>query len=137
MEKLEEMPYRLGVTRTDLAIDTARLEYFIESRGARAGVPKHLLVVTDGKSTLPEDTLTAAANAKGSNIHIFAVGIAMNEPEQIEELRNIASEPADLNVLQVERFSELDDIYRKIFVFFCRGLYYLLSKAMSLSGTNP
>lgn len=122
LAKLDEMPYQLGITRTDMAIDTARLEYFVESLGARPGVPKRLLVVTDGKSTIPEDTLTAAANAKGSGIHIFAVGINMTLPEQREELRNIASDPADLNVLQVQKFTELDEIYRKIFVFFCRGM---------------
>lgn len=121
LQKLDEMEYELGITRTDLAINTARNEYFVESRGARNGVPKRLLVVTDGKSTIPEDTLTAASNAKASGIHIFAVGIAMNEPEQTEELLSIASEPAQLNVLQVQEFTELDEIYRKIFVFFCRG----------------
>ena len=121
LEKLEAMQYELGVTRTDMAIDTARQEYFTDVRGARTDVPKRLLVITDGKSTEAEMTLTAAANAKASGIHIFAVGIAMNEPEQTEELLSIASKPAELNVLQVQTFTELDEIYKKIFVFFCRG----------------
>jgi len=121
-EHLDGMPYRLSGTNTHLAINAAVEEYFTPSKGARSGVKRHLLLVTDGESNVPAETLKAASKAKReADIFLFAVGIRMNTEAQVEELSAIASPPALQNVLHVQEFDELDDIFTKIFIHFCRS----------------
>lgn len=119
---IKNMTYTMGKTNTAAAITEAYQTYFTESGGARTDVPRRLLVITDGESTIePEKTIPAATNAKNHNIEIFAIGIGMPEPEQREELMGIASDPPGLNVLQLTDFDELDYMYKKIFRLFCRS----------------
>lgn len=54
-EKIMEMKYDQGRTRTDEAIKMANERLFTERGGARQGVPKFLIVLTDG-STMDDST---------------------------------------------------------------------------------
>lgn len=54
-EKIMEMKYDQGRTRTDKAIKMANERLFTERGGARQGVPKFLIVLTDG-STMEDST---------------------------------------------------------------------------------
>lgn len=50
-EKILEINYDPGRTRTDKAIKMANERLFTEEGGAREGVPKLLIVLTDGKTS--------------------------------------------------------------------------------------
>lgn len=68
--------YLTGLTRTGAAIEHVIDEAFTEYRGARplgSGVPRILIVITDGRSQ--DDVTVAAHNARMKKIELFAVGI--------------------------------------------------------------
>ena len=123
LEVLETMPYQEGRTNTGGAIKEARVTYFSEDKGARPGVPKHMLVITDGEANEGPDPITEAGISIDQGIHMFAVGIDMKSESARAEVNGIASEPTHLNVLNIDTFDQLEDIFTKIFLWFCRSEY--------------
>jgi len=68
-EKIMNMKYDPGRTRTDKAIKMANERLFTERGGARQGVPKFLIVLTDGSTSegsLPYATVLAPLKVKSS-----------------------------------------------------------------------
>ena len=81
-----------GNTNIAAALRTARLNMFNESTGARPGVPKILIMVTDGTANLEEsNTLPEAELTKGAGIIIYTVGVTQEVDE--DQLTVIASRP--------------------------------------------
>ena len=84
--------YTGGGTKTGAAIDFALANHFSVRGGARpanAGIPKVMVVVTDGKSF--DDVNAPSKRAHAQGITVFAIGTGKNYDEQ--ELRQIASRP--------------------------------------------
>ncbi|KAK0055887.1 cell wall protein DAN4, partial [Biomphalaria pfeifferi] len=103
-------PYLKQSTRTDRALTfVLNSTIFKESSGARPKARKIILLMTDGVSDLPRQTLQAAQQVKDSNIDIIAVGIA-NALE--EELRHMASSSQD--VFMCKSFDDLKYITDKV-----------------------
>uniref|UniRef100_A0A1I7VU29 Transmembrane matrix receptor MUP-4 n=1 Tax=Loa loa TaxID=7209 RepID=A0A1I7VU29_LOALO len=80
MEQLKQaingIEYLTGLTRTGAAIQHVTDEGFSERRGARPignGVPRILIVITDGRSQ--DDVTIAVRNARMKQIQLFAVGV--------------------------------------------------------------
>ncbi|VDI75762.1 Hypothetical predicted protein [Mytilus galloprovincialis] len=73
--KIKQIPYVPALTYTWLALDHARTESFSESYGARPGVPKIAIVITDGKSQDKTKTCEAAKRLRDSGVKVFAIGI--------------------------------------------------------------
>jgi len=81
-----------GETNIAAALRTARTVMFNESNGARPGVPKILILVTDGTANTEEsNTLPEADLAKAANIKIYTVGVTHEVDE--DQLKVIASSP--------------------------------------------
>ncbi|KAK6191977.1 hypothetical protein SNE40_003537 [Patella caerulea] len=78
--------------------------------GARSGLPKICIVITDGKSQDSERTALEAKRARADGIDMFAIGVsrAVNE----SELQAIAGDPD--RVIIVETYSELEAIKDKL-----------------------
>ncbi|XP_019848636.1 PREDICTED: phosphatidylinositol phosphatase PTPRQ-like [Amphimedon queenslandica] len=91
---INNLPYSGGYTYTGQALDGMRTRGFSTSNGARPssqGVPRVGIVITDGQSTNPSATLTAATNVHNAGIIVFAIGIAGANQN---ELNAIASQPS-------------------------------------------
>lgn len=76
-------------------------------------------MITDGLSNINhEATLPEAEIARKQGIHVFAVGVGVGDPW---ELNGIASQPADKNVFQIEGWDSLWDISDQLIDKTCRG----------------
>ncbi|XP_036265678.2 integrin alpha-1 isoform X2 [Pipistrellus kuhlii] len=95
-------------TMTALGIDTARKEAFMEARGARRGVKKVMVIVTDGEShdnhRLPE----VIQDCEGDGIQRFSIAILgsynrgnLSTEKFVEEIKSIASAPTEKHFFNV------------------------------------
>uniref|UniRef100_A0A194APR9 VWFA domain-containing protein n=1 Tax=Pinctada fucata TaxID=50426 RepID=A0A194APR9_PINFU len=105
---LKSVNWGQGNTFTDRALQKMMQEGFTKSSGARDGVPRIGVVITDGNSTYPHFTEVRADEAKAKNIHLFAIGIGT---PYINELITIASKKE--NVYKVDDLTALDGIKRQ------------------------
>ena len=96
---LERLILQGGRTNTYAGINLA-LEQF-EANG-RDGVPRVMLVITDGNSTDRASTIDAAAIARGMGITIISIGIGNVD---VNELNEIATDPDSAHVFSIEDFT--------------------------------
>jgi Mg-chelatase subunit ChlD len=97
--------YEEGGTDTAAALRLAREQAFTSS-GARKGVPKIVIVSTDGQSNNPNETAVEAARLKSSNVLVLSIGIGGAYVRA--ELDAIATFPED--VFEVPDYSQLVSI---------------------------
>lgn len=86
---IDSTPYNGGGTNTSGALDEVRLRGFIEANGARPkdlGVPRIAIVVTDGASFDPSETIRAAKNVHGDGVIVYAIGIANADQNELEQI---------------------------------------------------
>lgn len=77
-EAVDRIPLMGSTTRIDKALRLAQKELFSLANGARPGVPKLLILLTDGSQTKDadaEDPSVIAAEIRKSGIEMIAVGI--------------------------------------------------------------
>ncbi|XP_074520014.1 integrin alpha-M-like [Halichoeres trimaculatus] len=100
-----------GATYTGTAINRVVREIFRGS-GARAGVRKVLIVITDGEANGGDNLQTAAASAESQKIVRFAIGVgnAFDKINARQQLDTIASSPAADHVFKADNFKDLDKI---------------------------
>ena len=79
-----------GGTRTDLALDLVPTA-FINTR-VNEGIPRVVILLTDGRSNEPTLTAQAAPRVHNDNIEVYSVGIGSGINEA--ELQIIASDPS-------------------------------------------
>ena len=108
-----------GDTNTAAALAYMRDVAFTEAHGARNGVPRIAVVLTDGKSNKPWMTARMALRARLAGIHVFAIGIG-NEVD-VHELEAIASTPSAKYVFTVGSFSALRSIRELLAIETCKG----------------
>ncbi|XP_060067325.1 collagen alpha-4(VI) chain-like [Ylistrum balloti] len=84
--------YTPGNTYTNLALQYALDNVFIPENGDRENVTDIIILMSDGQSTFPEQTATAADHIKDKNVTIvtFAISDASNA-QGLTELQEIAS----------------------------------------------
>ncbi|BFY97693.1 hypothetical protein BsWGS_00732 [Bradybaena similaris] len=99
----QSLPYRTGVTNTDLAIRYAR-----ENPQFRDDITKVLVVVTDGGSRSPSSTTREANLARDQGFYVFVIGVGQYQEER--EWQNIASDPDDSFIFNVTNFRVLDQV---------------------------
>ena len=104
LQKIKTSTY--GGTRTDRALKFVRKIFEKEDRD---GVPKIMVVLTDGQSNKPNLTNKEADKLKSTSIHVVTIGIG-NEVD-VTELERIASDKK--NVFQTN-FDELPNIVGKL-----------------------
>uniref|UniRef100_A0A673C9Y0 Integrin, alpha 1 n=1 Tax=Sphaeramia orbicularis TaxID=375764 RepID=A0A673C9Y0_9TELE len=101
---VRELPQQTGTkTMTFKGIDTARKEAFMPERGARVGVKKVMVTVTDGESHDSFDMGRVIAGCEEDNIERFGIAVLGDYNRQnktaaeiqkfIREIENISSQP--------------------------------------------
>ncbi|XP_069897253.1 integrin alpha-1 [Dipodomys merriami] len=95
-------------TMTALGIDTARKEAFTEARGARRGVKKVMVIVTDGESHDSYDLKKVIQDCEDENIQRFSIAILghynrgnLSTEKFVAEIKSIASEPTEKHFFNV------------------------------------
>ncbi len=83
-----------GRTRTDSALRIMSQEFFTYEKGSRAGVPKVLVVVTDGRSTGTEPLSEAVKGLRKKGVIIYSVGIG--DRISMQELKDISRTERDI-----------------------------------------
>ncbi|XP_077577231.1 collagen alpha-1(XIV) chain isoform X2 [Stigmatopora nigra] len=105
IDAVKNLPYKGGNTLTGLALSYILENCFKLESGARVGVPKIGILITDGKSQ--DDVIPPAESLQKDGIELFAIGVK-NADEN--ELRSIASEPDDSHVYNVADFHVMSSI---------------------------
>ncbi|KAG6940911.1 integrin subunit alpha 1 [Chelydra serpentina] len=95
-------------TMTALGIDTARKEAFTEARGARRGVKKVMVIMTDGESHDSYNLANVIEDCEHENIQRFSIAILgsysrgnLSTEKLVEEIKSIASEPTEKHFFNV------------------------------------
>lgn len=104
LEKVKHLPQQTGYkTMTALGIDTARKEAFMEERGARPGVKKVMVIVTDGESHDSYNLNKVIQDCDDDGIERFGIAVLGDYNRQnkssvdvkkfIDEIQSISSKP--------------------------------------------
>ncbi|XP_078269696.1 collagen alpha-6(VI) chain-like [Rhinoraja longicauda] len=116
LQKIQQLPYKGGGTRTGLGLKFMLNMLFVASAGSRAlmGVPQVAIVITDGQS---QDNVDLPAKAlKEQGISVYAIGI---RDAKEEELKEIASQPSSDYVYNVADFTALREISQAVIQVVC------------------
>ncbi|XP_031429590.1 collagen alpha-1(XIV) chain isoform X2 [Clupea harengus] len=105
MDAVKNLPYKGGNTLTGLALTYVLENSFKTESGARNGVPKIGILITDGKSQ--DDVIPPAQSLRDAGIELFAIGVK-NADEN--ELQSIASPPLNTHVYNVADFNIMSSI---------------------------
>ncbi|CAD5110740.1 DgyrCDS110 [Dimorphilus gyrociliatus] len=110
LEHIRRVEFVGGRTHTAEALRVMHQTMFTSGNGDRSGsqFPNYALVFTDGSSNInAAQTIPEAINSKIKGIHITVVSIG-NMVNWVE-VRGIASEPWDRNIIQIRSQSELSN----------------------------
>ncbi|XP_061479123.1 collagen alpha-1(XII) chain isoform X1 [Rhineura floridana] len=111
---LQNIRYRGGNTKTGKALTFIKDKVLTWESGMRKGVPKVLVVVTDGRSQ--DEVRKAAAVIQHSGFSIFVVGVA---DVDYHELAKMASKPSERHVFIVDDFDAFEKIEDNLITFVC------------------
>uniref|UniRef100_A0A3Q3IV05 Collagen, type XIV, alpha 1b n=1 Tax=Monopterus albus TaxID=43700 RepID=A0A3Q3IV05_MONAL len=114
LEAVRNFRYKGGNTFTGQALLHVMEENMRPEVGARSEAQFFLVLLTDGKSQ--DDAISAASRLKNAGVEIIAVGVK-NADEA--ELRQVASEPVDLNVYNVNDFPLLSKLVARLVHILC------------------
>nr|XP_055043483.1 collagen alpha-1(XX) chain isoform X2 [Misgurnus anguillicaudatus] len=114
LDAIRNFRYKGGNTFTGQALIHALENNLKEEAGARPNTPQFLLLLTDGKSQ--DDAIAAANRLKNAGVEIIAIGVK-NADEA--ELRQVASEPLELNVYNVNDFPLLSKLVGRLARILC------------------
>ncbi|XP_068601924.1 collagen alpha-1(XX) chain [Brachionichthys hirsutus] len=114
LDSVRNFRYKGGNTFTGQALLHVMDENMRTEAGRRLDTPFFLVLLTDGKSQ--DDAIAAANRLKNAGVEILAVGVK-NADEA--ELRQMASEPVDLNVYNVNDFPLLSKLVTRLVHILC------------------
>ncbi|XP_077577663.1 collagen alpha-1(XX) chain-like [Stigmatopora nigra] len=117
VEAVRNFRYKGGNTFTGQALLHVMEENMRPEAGARSDTPFLLVLLTDGKSQ--DDAISAASRLKSAGVELIAVGVK-NADEA--ELRQVASDPVDVNVYNVNDFPLLSKLVGRLVHFLCRRI---------------
>ncbi|NXF50920.1 CO6A3 protein, partial [Oceanites oceanicus] len=107
LSHIANMPYTGGGTKTGKGLEYLIENHLTKAAGSRAseGVPQVIIVLTDGRSQ--DDVALPSSVLKSARVNMFAVGVQ----DAVEgELKEIASEPFDTHLFNLENFTALHGI---------------------------
>ena len=102
-------------TKTYLGIEEMQKIFDLEGRN---NIPRVGIVLTDGSSFDFQKTTNAAAAAKAKGTVMVAVGFGPDV--NVEELKNIASDPDSKYVIQAKDAKDLANYLQNLAVYVCR-----------------
>ncbi|GFR74758.1 collagen alpha-6(VI) chain [Elysia marginata] len=103
VDAIRRIVYTGGTTYTQLALQYVRTNFFADGYGHRKGVPKIVLIATDGRSTNRAETIRQADMLRNEGYIVYAVAIGNNL--DLAEVNAIATDPS--RVYQVQSFDDL------------------------------
>lgn len=108
LRQIDEVDYPGGGSSTDVGIQRA-LTLLLEEPSSNS---QAMVVITDGVSNYPQDTLAAASSSKSAGVFILAVGIDVYVKQFKSIYRRYQSELQDIassneSVIQMANFEEL------------------------------
>ncbi|EGD78970.1 hypothetical protein PTSG_11807 [Salpingoeca rosetta] len=110
-DAIADIPYPQGQTYTSLGLRAVRQDILTEANGMRPaseGVPRVLVVLTDGNSQPSYDPATEASILHDQNVNVFAIGVGSSISQS--QLEDIASDPDARHVFNLRSFSLIGDI---------------------------
>lgn len=116
---IDVLKFKGGGSRIDKALDLALDGLFSVKGGARLGIPKVSVLLTDLETNITEyDTLRkAVAQYKTDGVEVIAVGVG---PEvDLQELRVLVG--SEEYLLGVESFERLSDLAEKLTLLACKA----------------
>ncbi|CAJ0965489.1 unnamed protein product, partial [Ranitomeya imitator] len=111
---ISRISYKGGNTKTGRAIKHVREDIFTVESGMRKGVPRVLVVITDGRSQ--DEAIKIAHEMQLEGFSIFAIGVA---DADYAELVNIGSKPSERHVFFVDNFDAFKKIEDELITFVC------------------
>uniref|UniRef100_A0A8C4Y8J3 Collagen alpha-1(XIV) chain n=1 Tax=Gopherus evgoodei TaxID=1825980 RepID=A0A8C4Y8J3_9SAUR len=114
LEAIQQIAYKGGNTKTGKAIKHAQEALFTTDSGIRRGIPKVLVVITDGRSQ--DDVNKVSREMQLDGFSIFAIGVAGAD---YSELVNIGSKPSERHVFFVDDFDAFKKIEDELITFVC------------------
>ena len=108
---IAEIPYPQGQTYTSLGLRAVRQQILVEERGMREsskGIPRVLVVLTDGNSQPSYDPKIEASILHDQNVNVFAIGVGTSISQS--QLEDIASDPDMHHIFHLRSFSLIGDI---------------------------
>ncbi|KAM8871162.1 collagen alpha-1(XIV) chain isoform 2-T3 [Spinachia spinachia] len=130
LEAIQKIRYKGGNTKTGRAIKHVKESIFTPEAGARRGVPKVLVVLTDGRSQ--DEVNKVSKEMQMDGYIIFAIGFA---DADYGELVNIASKPSDRHVFFVDDLDAVKKIEEQLITFVCEAATATCPSV--LMGGNP
>ncbi|KAM9385496.1 collagen alpha-1(XIV) chain [Pholidichthys leucotaenia] len=116
LEAINRISYKGGNTKTGRAIQHVKENIFTAEGGMRRGVPKVLVVLTDGRSQ--DDVNKVSKELQMEGYIVFAIGFA---DADYGELVSIASKPSDRHVFFVDDLDAFRKIEEKLVTFVCEA----------------
>lgn len=110
-QAVERIPYTLGRTRIDKALKLASTDIFSDRGGTRPGLPKLMVILTDGVQTPDPDAIPlseAVIPLQNKGVTIFAVGVGSKINHN--ELRSMVQRDDD-----VFTATDFDDLLNKAY----------------------
>nr|KAG5688509.1 hypothetical protein BaRGS_011654 [Batillaria attramentaria] len=114
---IDNIQYMGGGTNTDTALNAMRTQMFSQQMGARPGVPRVAVVITDGRSSNMASTIKEADAARQQNIGVVAVGVGSQVNDA--ELEGIADSSRD--VFHVNSYSDLPGVTQRVMQAACQA----------------
>uniref|UniRef100_A0AAY5K227 Collagen, type XIV, alpha 1b n=1 Tax=Esox lucius TaxID=8010 RepID=A0AAY5K227_ESOLU len=116
LEAINRISYKGGNTKTGLAIRHVKDSIFTVAGGIRRGIPKVLVVLTDGRSQ--DDVNKVSKEMQMEGYIVFAIGFA---DADYGELVSIASKPSERHVFFVDDLDAFKKIEEKLVTFVCEA----------------
>eukprot|EP00106_Octopus_bimaculoides_P017627 XP_014785069.1 PREDICTED: cartilage matrix protein-like [Octopus bimaculoides] len=121
LQKVSRIQQLSGSTYTWLALRKL-VNMFKPGNGARSSVTQVAIILTDGNSQKPHETLKAANMIhRQTRIKVFALAIGENIAAY--EIRGIASSPKDTYFKQTASYAALESIIERFFNTTCEEIY--------------
>uniref|UniRef100_A0A8C0GER2 VWFA domain-containing protein n=1 Tax=Chelonoidis abingdonii TaxID=106734 RepID=A0A8C0GER2_CHEAB len=119
LEKIQKLRYQGGGTKTGQSLQFMLENHFKKTAGSRReeGVPQIAVVITDGQAQ--DNIQEPAKEIKDAGITLYAIGI---KGASLVELQEIASDPDDKHVYEVEDFTDLQDISHNMLEVLCTAV---------------
>lgn len=110
---IRRIPHKHGSkTRTEKALRFLRTHMFKKWYGGRSNTTHVAIIISDGRSQDRRATRREATKVKEAGVKLFTIGVGKRA--DIEELKEIASDPDEHFVFQVGDFKALDGLNYKL-----------------------
>uniref|UniRef100_A0A3B3Z6N2 VWFA domain-containing protein n=1 Tax=Periophthalmus magnuspinnatus TaxID=409849 RepID=A0A3B3Z6N2_9GOBI len=132
LDAINRISYKGGNTKTGRAIQHVREQIFTSEGGVRRGVPRVLVVLTDGRSQ--DDVNKVSKELQMEGYIVFAIGFA---DADYGELVSIASKPSDRHVFFVDDLDAFKKIEEKLVTFVCEAATATCPSVPMSGSTTP